>query len=109
MGTLDERFNTLPNDRKILAQKLVSEILFMADTIETLKEKINTEGPILDLINGNGFMTKSEHPAQKSYNTMIKNYLSAMKQLNDLLPDATSDNLNKAGDALKSFIQAGKK
>ena len=109
MEALETRFETLPNDRRILAEKLVGEVRFMADTIEVLKQKVNTEGPILDLINGNGFMTKSEHPAQKSYNTMIKNYLSAMKQLNDLLPDEASDNLSKSGDALKAFIQAGKK
>ena len=37
---------------------------------------------------GNGFETYSEHPAQKSYNTMIRNYNATLKQLADLAPES---------------------
>ena len=42
-----------------------------------------------------------ESPALKSYNSTIKNYTSAVKQLNDLLPEGTKE---MDGEALYKFV-----
>lgn len=106
---LTKRFGFLTEERKTLADRLIKEVAFMSATIEELQEIINDEGAVIESLNGNGFRTKSEHPAQKSYNTMIRNYLASIKQLNDLLPDAKAEGIEKAGESLKDFLKAGKK
>ena len=109
MQKLNKPFVEVGKDRKTLADKLVREVAFMTVTIQELQETINRDGPITYGTNGNGFEVRQEHPAQKSYNTMIKKYLAAMKQLNELLPDIKTEGGEKAGEAVKDFIRAGKK
>ena len=46
----------------------------------------------------------SEHPAQKSYNTMINRYTALMAKLIDMLPEES-----KANDELLNFIGGGKR
>ena len=105
---LTKQFKEVEKDRRVLADKLIKEVAFMTVTIEDLHEIVNRDGTIITGRSGNGFTTTSEHPAQKSYNTMIKNYLAAMKQLSELTDNKT-EGVEKAGEALKEFIRAGKK
>lgn len=86
-----------------IAEKIIQEVAFMMVTMEDLKEAVNKDGPIIYGKNGNGFDVRQENPAQKSYNTMIKNYLAAIKQLNELMPD------QETGGALVEFLKQGKK
>jgi hypothetical protein len=91
------------NPETELQEKLIEEVAFMAVTIEALKASINADGPIIYGKNGNGFDVRQENPAQKSYNVMIKNYLTAARQLQDLLPE------EEASNELIEFLKAGKK
>lgn len=109
VNKLRRKYSHLSDEKKAIAWKLIDEIAFMGETILQLKETVNREGAVITSVNGNGFETMQEHPAQKSYNTTIKNYQSCIKQLVELLPDAKTDAADKAGEALKAFIAAGKK
>lgn len=100
---LAQIFANLDEDKKIFADKLCRQLAFMDNTLDELQDKIKTEGAITEGINGNGFNVLSEHPAQKSYNAMIKNYNSTIKALTDLLPEDDKDS-----DELLDFISGGK-
>lgn len=95
-------FKNVPEDKKPFAEKLYNQAAFMVITLDDLQKKINREGPVITAVNGNGFETTTEHPAQKSYNTMIKNYNSTIKALIDLLP-----NSNTEDDELTQFLNRG--
>lgn len=95
-------FKNIDEDKKPFAQKWYCEAAFMKITLQDLQEKINTDGAVIESFNGNGILIKTEHPAQKSYNTMIRNYNATVKHLIDLLPSETAKS-----DELTEFI--GKK
>ena len=79
-------YKDLDENKKIFAEKLYSEAIHMEKTLTRLKEQVDIEGPVIKSVNGNGFETVNEHPAQKSYNTMIKNYNATLKALDELAP-----------------------
>ena len=101
-------FKNISKDKKTLCEKLIQNAAFMAVTLEDLQETIKEEGAIKSCVNGNGFLVMQEHPAQKSYNSMINRYASVIKQLQDLLPDNKQENMRNAGDALAAFVAKGK-
>lgn len=101
-------FANIAVDKKELCAKLIQNAAFMSVTLEELQEKINTEGAVMNFVNGNGFETIQEHPAQKSYNTMINRYSAVIRQLSDLLPDSKQDAVLNAGEALAAFVAKGK-
>ena len=97
-------YKDVDKDRKPFTEKLYNQAAFMVATLEELQYTINEEGPVITSVNGNGFETTMEHPAQKSYNTMIKNYNATIKALIDLLPNA-----NGGGDEFTEFLSRDKK
>ena len=105
---LNKIFANMSDDKKALCAKLIQNAAFMAVTLEELQEKINTDGAVMSFVNGNGFETIQEHPAQKSYNTMINRYSAVIRQLSDLLPDSKQDVVMNAGEALAAFVAKGK-
>lgn len=80
-------FKDIAPDKKNFAEKLYKRAAFMSATLDEMEEQVNSDGPVVTGVNGNGFEVTSEHPAQKSYNTMIKNYNSTIKLLIELLPE----------------------
>ena len=84
---LKKIFRFLDKDRRIIAEKLCKKAAFMDVTLDEMQEQITEEGYVIEGINGNGFKVKMDHPAVKSYNTMIKNYNMVVKQLVELLPE----------------------
>ena len=80
-------YSELGDDRKEFVERLVDRMLWMEKTLNKLQRTINKEGPTLVTKNGNGFTTLQENPAQKSYNTMIRNYTSVIRQLNNMLDE----------------------
>lgn len=97
---LRSTFNKQGGDKKTIGLSLIDELLFMGDTLSGLKKIIDEDGVVEKFEQGKqNFMR--EHPALKSYNTMIKNYQSMFKQLNDMLPDSSK---TKDGEGLLKFI-----
>ena len=62
---------------------------------------IRKNGAVIETKNGNGFQVVQENPAQKTYNTMVKNYNATVKILIDMLPDS----IEKAGDEFTEFLE----
>ena len=82
-------FKDLDKDKKVYADRLINQAAFMYATMSELQETINAEGTIELFQNGAQQMLR-EHPAIKSYNTTIKNYMSVIKQLIELTPQIAS-------------------
>ena len=108
INKLKRIFKDINKDKKTLCAELIRNAAFMAVTLEDLQNDIMENGAIITGTNGNGFEVVQENPAQRSYNTMINRYASIIKQLQELLPDAKTENINKAGEALAAFVAKGK-
>lgn len=100
---LTKIFKDMDKDRRPFADRLIKQAAFMSITLKELQETLNTDGSIELFKNGSQEMLR-EHPAAKTYNTMIKNYSSAIKQLIDMLPPS-----DKESDELLDFLGSGKK
>jgi len=65
---------------------LIKNAAFMAITLEDLQETINLDGGISTYQNGENQWGTKKSPEVEIYNTMVKNHMSIIKQLSDLLP-----------------------
>ena len=97
---IKEYYKDLPKEKRIYAEKLIDELIFMGQTLARLRTTIRKEGAVIKTINGNGFEVTQEHPAQKSYNTTVKNYNSTLKLLTDMLPEG----IGETGDEFTRFL-----
>lgn len=93
----------VPEDRRCVAEGYVSELSFMAQTLDTLKSSIRENGPIELFVNGRQQMYR-ESPALKGYNTTVQRYATIYKQLVALLPE---DKRPEEGSELEQFITQG--
>lgn len=88
---LEESFKLLDDDDiATLGLSLIKEIKFMKKTMASLKKEINDKGVVVSMPQGN-YDIERANPALASYNTMVKNYNSTIKQVCDLL---SSRNIN---------------
>lgn len=71
--------------KKRTAKGLTEEAAFMKVTLMELKETIKVVGAIDEMPQGD-YSILREHPALKSYNTMVQRYSTILKQLVELLP-----------------------
>ena len=95
-------FKNIDNDKKVFIEKLYVEAAFMEVTLSDLQEQIKKAGAVFVAKNGNGFDITQEHPAQGSYNRMIKNYNTIMKTLIEYIPEEQDT------DELLQFLNKGK-
>ena len=91
LKTLKETFEKVDNDKSKLALSLLDEAYFCGDTLKKLKEKVEKDGVVTEMCQGN-YNIDRENPALKSYNTTIKNYQALIKQITDLLPNQNNNN-----------------
>lgn len=95
LNSIKETIETLENDKKVLCTSLLEEIIFMQITLSDLKEQVSKNGVVTKMCQGKYDIDRA-NPALNQYNTLIKNYSSCIKQLNELLPKEidTSDNFD---------------
>lgn len=98
-----KKYGELEKDKKEFVEDLCQQAAFMKITLLELQEKVNSEGAVTTGINGNGFEVTSENPAQKSYNTMIKNYNATIKTLVEMLPELEED------DEMMAFLNGARR
>jgi len=98
------KLNKLFKDMDIKIKKAVSStienVAFMTITLRELQKEINKNGAVTTYQNGENQYGTKKSPEVDIYNTMIKNYISAMKTLTDLLPK----NSNTANDGFMEFL-----
>lgn len=99
---LKKIIKNLDEDKKRYADRLIEQAAFMYVTLQELQEAINSDGAVEWFENGKQKMWR-EHPAAKTYNTMIKNYTSVIKQLSDISPNQDEK------DELMEFLNEHKK
>lgn len=104
LRTLEELLEFIPENHKPIAKELLLRLKFMKTTLNKLQTQIRKEGAVIEAVNGNGFKTKTEHPAQKSYNTMIGRYNALVKTFTELVPEGEG-----AEDPFLEFVSGGKK
>ena len=88
-NSIEMTINNMTNDKKELCISLLNEIKFMYQTLNDLKMKVSEMGVITKMCQGK-YDIERANPALNQYNTLVKNYSSCIKQLNDLLPDEES-------------------
>lgn len=87
-------------------RSLIENAAFMSITLEDLQKSINENGVISEYKNGENQFGTKKSPEVEVYNTMIKNHMSAIKQLTELIPKT---NPNAERDELLDFLSGGKK
>jgi len=105
INKLDRIFKSLPDDRKKLVEGLKQQAAFMVATLAELQEILDNDGAV-DLFEQGEQRMLREHPAAKTYNAMIRNYVAVCKQLFDLLPE---DKSKDAADELMAFVKKARK
>ena len=106
LSKLNKIFKNLPEDKKKLAEGLKEQAAFMVSTLAELQEILNNDGAVELFEQGTQKMLR-EHPAAKTYNTMIQRYTTVCKQLFDMIPDPDAG--KKAEDELMAFVKRAKK
>ncbi len=89
---LKKLFNEMDNEKGMLGLTLVKELEFMKTTLNKLKTAIKKDGVVTEMSQGKYSIDRA-NPALSQYNSMIKNYQSTVKQLNDLITDDIAKSL----------------
>jgi len=105
LSKLNRIFKNLPDEKKKLAEGLKEQAAFMVATLAELQEIMNRDGPV-ELFEQGSQRLLREHPAAKTYNTMVRNYTAVCKALFDLLPD---EERKDAADELMEFVKGARK
>jgi hypothetical protein len=101
MKKLRALIRKVPKDRQPIAKSLFNELVFMQNTLETLKAEINADGPVSMFKQGKQQFLR-EHPAEVAYTKLTQRYSQLFKQITDLLPPSEG---NKKKDELLDFIK----
>lgn len=97
---LKTQLKEVATERQPIANSLFNELVFMQNTLDSLKEQVNAEGGVSMFKQGRQEFLR-EHPALKAYNTTIQRYSLINKQLIELLPKVEQA---AAEDALTTFL-----
>lgn len=88
-------------EKQSMCLQLISNAVFMEEQLTKLQAEIRENGVVSEYKNGENQWGTRKSPEVDVYNSMIKNYTSVIKQINDILPDAPS-----AEDELTAFLKA---
>ncbi|MDR3586862.1 MAG: hypothetical protein P4L59_16345 [Desulfosporosinus sp.] len=95
-------FKDTPPEKMVVMKNLIERVAFMQITLEDMEADIKANGTIE--VSKTLPRKRRERPIVKSYNAMIKNYNSTLKQLFDKTPDAKA---SESDDELLKFLQRG--
>jgi hypothetical protein len=80
----------VPDDKKRMAQNVAQRIAFMQITLEDLERDMLENGYTELFSQQKDIQYDRERPAVRIYNSTIKNYAAACKQLVDLIPASSA-------------------
>ena len=101
INRLTNLFKDIDANKRLTAKGLIEEASFMKATLQELKEMIDEQGPIDDMPQGE-YSILREHPALKSYNTMVQRYTNIINQLTNLHPK--EEIKKEVDDGFDSFV-----
>lgn len=97
-------FKDLDKNIKKTVESLIQNAAYMAVTLRELQDTLNQNGLISEYQNGENQWGTKKSPEIEIYNTMVKNYISAMKALNDFLPKDKIKNMDD--DDFELFVNS---
>jgi hypothetical protein len=97
ISKLNKIFKEMDIQVKKSVQSVVENAAFMAVTLRELQDYLNENGLTCEYQNGENQFGIKKSPEVEIYNTMIKNFVSTMKSLTDLLPKGVADKLKDDG------------
>ena len=100
ISRLTRIFKDIESNRKCTVKGLIEEAAYMKATLKELKKSIDENGPIDEMPQGN-YSILREHPALKSYNTMVQRYTTVIKELSNLLP---KEQVKEVSDGFDEFV-----
>lgn len=103
ISRLTKIFKDIGENKKQTVKGLIEEAAFMKATLAELKEEIDKNGPIDEMPQGD-YSILREHPALKSYNTMVQRYTNVIDKLLGLLPKETK--VVEDDDGFDDFINS---
>jgi len=83
---LNRQFTKIETKTKKIVESLIDNAAFMTITLQDLQENIKKNGVVSEYQNGANQYGTKKSPEVEVYNSMIKNHVTIMKQLAELLP-----------------------
>ena len=100
LGRFASIYDAAAPEKQSMCLQLITKVVFMEEQLSNLQVKIRENGVVSEYKNGENQYGLRRSPEVDVYNSMIKNYTSVIKQINDLLPDAPAPD-----DELTSFLK----
>lgn len=100
ISRLKSIYENLPEDRLKVIEKLIDRAAYMLVSLQDMESRMNKDGLLTEMKQGE-YSIERAHPLLSPYNTMVKNYASVVKQMNEILPNTEQD---AAGQALMAFV-----
>lgn len=97
IAKLNKLFKDMEAKTKKAVQSVIENAAFMAVTLRELQDYLNKNGLTCEYQNGENQFGVKKSPEVEIYNTMIKNFVSTMKSLTDLLPKGIGDKIKDDG------------
>lgn len=94
-----EEIKTLDGGKRERAERLLNKAVFMNEELEKLQEVLQEKGWTESYQNGATQSGLKKSTEADVYTTLVKNFLSTMKQIEDMLPEE-----KRAGDELMRFL-----
>lgn len=83
---LKKQFGGMDKKTLDIVESLIRNAAFMSVTLDDLQEILNEEGLTSEYQNGENQWGVKKSPEAELYNTMVKNHMSIIKQLADMVP-----------------------
>jgi len=91
----------IPEDKRIIGEKLITELEFIETTLQRLRAQISEAGEVEHFQQGEQDFLR-ESPALKAYNSLVQRYSVMYRQLADLMGKSVeAENSNAVLDFLK--------
>lgn len=105
MNKLKKIYKDLDEKTKKAVNSLMENAAFMIVTLEDLQETMKINGVVSEYQNGENQWGTKKSPEVEIYNTMIKNHMSIIKQLTDLLPKGIKI-MDEEDDGFEDFVNS---
>ena len=104
VAKVNSLFKDMDPKIKKAIQSVIENAAFMAVTLRELREHLNRNGLTVEYQNGEFQSGIKKSPEIEIYNTMIKNFVSTMKSITDLLPKEIANKIKD--DGFEQFVNS---